>query len=108
MFAVPKSESQWRAINLAGAAILLVIAVLPVPVLPLWKKPRVRPIVLGLCWLLQPSALAGALVVDRHCCSGDRRADVHRLAGRIGRNRQDHHRLRFSRRVSLVSRPAEL
>jgi hypothetical protein len=40
MFAMPKSKSQWRAINLAGAAILLVIAVLPVAVLPLWKKPR--------------------------------------------------------------------
>jgi len=64
MFAVPKSESQWRAINLAGAAILLVIAVLPVAVLPLWKKPRVRPILLGLCWLLAVGFIMHALIDD--------------------------------------------
>lgn len=64
MFAVPKSVSQWRAINLAGAAILLVIAVLPVGVLPLWKKPRVRPILLGLCWLLAVGFIMHALIDD--------------------------------------------
>jgi hypothetical protein len=64
MFGVPKSESQWRAINLAGAAILLLVAVLPVAILPLWKRPRVRPILLGLCWLLAVGFTMHALIDD--------------------------------------------
>ena len=34
MFGTPVSEAQWRGINLAGAALLLGVAVLPVAVLP--------------------------------------------------------------------------
>ena len=64
MFGVPKSESQWRAINLAGAAILLLVAALPVAILPLWKRSRVRPILLGLCWLLAVGFTMHALVDD--------------------------------------------
>ena len=64
MFGTPVSEAQWRGINLAGAALLLGVAVLPVAVLPLWRMPRVRPILLGLCWLLAVGFTMHALVDD--------------------------------------------
>lgn len=64
MFGTPVSETQWRGINLAGAALLLGIAVLPVAVLPLWNMPRVRPILLGLCWVLAVGFTMHALIDD--------------------------------------------
>jgi hypothetical protein len=64
MFGVPRSEAQWRAINLAGAGLLLVVAVLPVAMLPLWKWPRVRLFLLGLCWLLAVGFVMHALIDD--------------------------------------------
>lgn len=64
MFGTPVSEAQWRGINLAGAALLLGVAVLPVAVLPLWRMPRARPILLGLCWLLAVGFLMHAVVDD--------------------------------------------
>src|SRR6188508_2611194 len=51
-------------INLAGATLLLGIAVLPVAVLPLWNMTRVRPILLGLCWVLAVGFTMHALVDD--------------------------------------------
>ena len=62
MFGTPVSEAQWRGINLAGAALLLGVAVLPVAVLPLWRMPRIRPILLGLCWLLAVGFLMHAVI----------------------------------------------
>jgi hypothetical protein len=64
MFGTPVSEAQWQGINLAGAALLLGVAVLPVAVLPLWKMPRARPILLGLCWLLAVGFTMHALIND--------------------------------------------
>ena len=64
MFGVPRSEAQWRAINLAGAGLLLVVAVLPVAILPLWKRRRMRPILLGLCWLLAVGFTMHAVIDD--------------------------------------------
>ena len=64
MFGTPVSETQWRGINLAGAALLLGIAVLPVAVLPLWNMPRARPILLGLCWVLAVGFTMHALIDD--------------------------------------------
>jgi hypothetical protein len=64
MFGTPVSEAQWRGINLAGAALLLGVAVLPVAVLPLWRMPRARLILLGLCWLLAVGFLMHAVIDD--------------------------------------------
>jgi len=64
MFGVPRSESQWQVINLTGTAILLVVAALPIAMLPLWKRPRVRPILLGLCWLLAVGFIMHAIIDD--------------------------------------------
>lgn len=64
MFRVPRSEDQWRTINLLGAGLLLVIALLPLAILPLWRRPRIRPILLGLCWLLAVGFIMHALIDD--------------------------------------------
>jgi hypothetical protein len=64
MFGTPVSQAQWRAVNLIGAAILLVIALLPIAALPLWPRPRLRPVLLALCWLLAVGFVAHALIDD--------------------------------------------
>ncbi len=64
MFGSPTSEAQWRAVNLAGAAILLVVALLPVAALPLWRRPRFRRALLALCWLLAVGFVMHALAAD--------------------------------------------
>jgi hypothetical protein len=64
MFGTPVSQAEWRAVNLIGAAILLVIALLPIAALPLWPRPRVRPVLLALCWLLAVGFVAHALIDD--------------------------------------------
>lgn len=64
MFGTPISETDWRAINLAAAVLLLVVALLPVAVLPLWQRPRLRPVLLALCWLLAVGLTMHGLVDD--------------------------------------------
>jgi hypothetical protein len=64
MFGTPISESQWQAINLIGAALLLAVAVLPVAILPLWKRPRLRLVLLGLCWVLGVGFIMHAVIDD--------------------------------------------
>lgn len=64
MFGTVTSESRWRAINLAGAAILILIALLPLIALPLWRRARLRRAVLVLCWLLAVGFIMHALIDD--------------------------------------------
>jgi hypothetical protein len=64
MFGTPTSETDWRAINLAAAALLLVVALLPVAVLPLWQWPRARPVLLAVCWVLAVGFTMHGLVDD--------------------------------------------
>lgn len=64
MIGRPADQGEWRAINLAGAAILLVLALLPVAVLPLWRRRGLRRVLLGLCWLLAVGFVAHALIND--------------------------------------------
>jgi hypothetical protein len=59
-----RSASEWRDLNLAGAVILLAVAVLPVTMLPLWRRPGVRRILLGVCWVLAVGFIMHALVQD--------------------------------------------
>ena len=59
-----KSASEWRALNLAGAVVLLAVAVLPAAMLPLWRLPALRHVLLGLCWVLAVGFLMHALVQD--------------------------------------------
>jgi hypothetical protein len=62
MFGVPRSEHDWRMINARGAVILAFIAVLPVAVLRLWSRPRVRPWLLTVCWVLTVGGVMHALI----------------------------------------------
>jgi hypothetical protein len=60
----PASQAQWRAINLAGAVIVLVLALLPVVMLPLWERPRLRPVLLAVCWVLAVGYIMHGIVQD--------------------------------------------
>lgn len=62
MFGSPVSPAQWRAVNLAAAAMLLVIAILPVAALPLWRHTRPRRVLLALCWVLAVGFVMHGLV----------------------------------------------
>ncbi len=58
------SQSEWRAINLAGAAILLVLSMLPLVALPLWRYQRLRWPMLAICWLLTVGFVGHAVIDD--------------------------------------------
>ena len=65
MLGTPVSESQWRTINLVAAvSLLLLLAVLPIAVLPLWKWPRTRLVLLGLCWILAVGFVMHGVIDD--------------------------------------------
>ena len=49
MIGKPVSPADFRTINLIGAAILLGLAVLPVVMLPGWRRPGLRRVLLGVC-----------------------------------------------------------
>jgi hypothetical protein len=64
MFGRPASQAQWRTINLAGAALVLVLALLPAAALPLWRRPHLRPVLLAVCWVLAVGFTMHGLVDD--------------------------------------------
>jgi len=58
------SPAGWRAINLGAAAVLLVLAVLPVAGLAAWHRPRPRTMLLALCWILASGLVMHGLIMD--------------------------------------------
>jgi hypothetical protein len=58
----PGSETQFRLINLAGAAVIGIAAVLPIATLPLWSRRRPRRVLLAVCWLGAVGCCMHALV----------------------------------------------
>jgi hypothetical protein len=64
MIGTPASPSSWRATNLGGAAVLLLIALLPLAALPLWRRPRWRRALLVVAWLLAVGGVMHALIMD--------------------------------------------
>jgi len=64
MFGTPASPAQWRAVNLAAAAMLLAVALLPVAALPLWPRRWPRRVLLASCWVLAVGFVMHALVSD--------------------------------------------
>jgi hypothetical protein len=64
MFGRPASIAQWRAINLAAAAMLLAVALLPMAALPLWPRRRPRRVLLAASWVLTVGFVMHALISD--------------------------------------------
>jgi len=64
MIGTPVSETRWRAINLGAAAVLLLLALLPLVALPLWSRQRWRRPLLTVAWLLCVGGVMHALIMD--------------------------------------------
>ena len=64
MIGTPASQVQWRTVNLAAAAVLLVAAVLPAVMLPWWRRARLRPLLLVLCWLVAVGCIMHGVIDD--------------------------------------------
>ncbi len=64
MIGVPRSESQFRLLNLAAVGVLVVAAVVPLAVLPLWRRPGLRRVLLALCWVVAVGCVMHALIDD--------------------------------------------
>ena len=64
MIGTPASPAEFRALNLIGAAVLLGLAVLPTAMLPAWRRPGLRRVLLALCWVLAVGLIMHALVQD--------------------------------------------
>lgn len=56
------SQSQFQAINLAGALVIAVAAVLPLAALPFWSRSWGRRVLLVLCWVVAVGCCMHALV----------------------------------------------
>ncbi|MFG2039932.1 hypothetical protein [Dactylosporangium sp. NPDC048998] len=48
----PANPSAFRMLNMAATIILLIAAVLPIAMLPLWPRRRVGPVLLAVCWVI--------------------------------------------------------
>lgn len=77
MVGEPASQAQWRAINLAAAAVLLAAVVLPVAALPVWR----RPVLVGVCWV----AAVGCMNAPKHETRGRPTGPRGRPAGCLSR-----------------------
>jgi hypothetical protein len=53
---------QFRLINAAAAAILAIAALLPIAMLPLWRRQTARPVLLAVCWLVAVGCTMHALI----------------------------------------------
>ena len=62
MFGVPVSNDEWRRINAIGAVIIFIGAILPLVMLRGWRRPRVRQVLLALCWIVAVGCVMHALV----------------------------------------------
>ena len=58
----PANPTQFRLINAAAVAVLAIAAVLPIAMLPLWRRPRARPVLLAVCWLVAVGCSMHALI----------------------------------------------
>lgn len=62
MFGTPSSAQAWRMINAKGALILALVAVLPITLLPVWKRPRATSWLLALSLFMAVGGVVHALV----------------------------------------------
>jgi hypothetical protein len=71
----PAQGGEFRRINAVAAVVLGIAAVLPLAMLPLWSRRRIRPLLLTLCWLVAVGCCAHAVI--------DIAARLLSLAGRL-------------------------
>ncbi len=64
MFGTPVSMHQWRVVNGAGAAVILLGALLPIAIIPLWRRERTRRILLAFCWVVAVGCVMHAMIDD--------------------------------------------
>ena len=64
MFGTVTSQSEWHDINLAAAAILLVVALLPIAMLPLWRRRRAQRPLLAVYWTLTVAFIMHGVIDD--------------------------------------------
>jgi hypothetical protein len=58
----PADPAQFRRINAAAVVILSIAAIMPIAILPLWQRRRVRPVLLAVCWLVAVGCIMHALI----------------------------------------------
>jgi hypothetical protein len=58
----PAHPAQFRLINAVAAVILVIAAALPIAVLPLWRIPRARRVLLAVCWAVAVGCCLHALI----------------------------------------------
>lgn len=61
-FGTPLSEQQWRSINATAGVLLLAAAILPIVMLRMWRNPRARFLLSGLCWIVTVACISHALI----------------------------------------------
>jgi hypothetical protein len=59
---MPADPAQFRRINAAAVVILVVAALLPIAMLPLWQRQRIRPVPLAVCWVVAVGCIMHALI----------------------------------------------
>jgi hypothetical protein len=59
-----RSEALWRAINLIAAALLVGAAILPIVVLPLWRRAGPRRVLLATAWIIAVGCVMHGLIDD--------------------------------------------
>ena len=64
MIGTPTSERHWRAVNLGAAVVLVVVALLPVAMLRLWSRPRLRRVFLLVASALAVGGVMHAVIMD--------------------------------------------
>ena len=58
----PADPVQFRLINAVAAVILVIAAALPIAVLPMWRIPRARWVLLSECWAVAVGCCTHALI----------------------------------------------
>jgi hypothetical protein len=58
----PADPAQFRRINATAVVILLTAALLPIVMLPLWQRPRARPALVVVCWVVAVGCIMHALI----------------------------------------------
>ena len=56
------NPAEFRVINAAAVVVLAIATLLPIAMLPLWRRPRVRPLLLGVCWLVAVGCCMHAVI----------------------------------------------